>query len=207
MTSKGEVFPLPIDWTVEPVAKSSLSRPVRQRIAKRRMLQTSSAECVHALNHLAGSTTVFGEHSFDGLAGPNSAQKLVLSHVGKRVVEPFSSTCCFSEEAALAALLRTDSLYEVSGSVGGPEPYRAGNVSLPTDQTSATNLEALLDGEARRELLDSDDKMLLSPEELEAVLEAGVEPCYMDPCLGNSAKHYVNFVVELYNTVKVSNKK
>ena len=61
---------------------------------------------------------------------------------------------------------------------------------MPGPDSRATPLVDLLDGEAKAELVNLESAMLLTEEELSAVLEDGDVDGYVDPILKSSPKHY-----------------
>ena len=172
----GDVFPLPLPWQPDPVVSPHLSRGVRQRLDRGVARRRASAECVRALNRLAGSSASEQGHSFENSRIPSTAQSRVLASIWEATEEAPPKGESFESEAALQALLRVDSQYS-NGSTGGLAPYRVSAVSLPSDQSCATPLEELLCEQALSEVRDSDRCMLLSSEELEGALDAGVENC------------------------------
>ena len=192
----GDVFPLPVCWREGARHSSDLSRGVAQRLDRHRARRRASAEAAHALNALAGFPAAAQGHSFEAAVAPSAAQAAVLDAIWQSTEEAPPKGENFAPEAALQALLRVDSKYV--GSTSGLAPFKAGAVSLPKGQSRACPIERLLSGQALEEVLDSDSRMLLSGEELEGALEAGVENCFHDPCLRHSPRKYLEFVCELY---------
>ena len=200
----GELFPLPLPGAAEAAPRSSLSRGVRQRVGKRRARANDAQECVAAMNSLAGWGGLEPAESSREPAGPvvgtvgppgNAVQRQALQRVTDAVAEQGSAVDP-TPDAALRALLQTDSLY--GGSVGGVQIYREGCVSLPADQKTAPPIAELLHGEALLDVQHVRERMLLSEEELEGRFESGVPPCYHDPCLKRSKCKYMKFVCELF---------
>jgi len=121
----------------------------------------------------------------------------MLERVWEAVSEQRFSGKDFLPQATLEALLQADSRYE-EGTTGGLATFGSGEVSLPQGQAAATPLLDVLDGQARREAASVDRHMLLSVEELEAVLGECEPNAYIDPVFERCPDKYASFVGDLF---------
>ena len=193
----GDIFPLPGPTPVEAIPRFGLGRRARQRVDRRRAWQGAACECVGALNCTAEGTAALAASHFLSSSPPAPVQEEVLARVYKATERRPLAGPEYLPEAALRSLLQADSRYD-EGSAGGLAPYVTGKVSLPAGQGRATPLADVLSGEALLDTQNFQERMLLGPEELEAVLESGTPNTYLDPVFRFSPSKYAEFVAELY---------
>ena len=161
----GDVYPLPILWTVPEAARPGQSRKVQQRAHRSRRHVMAAIETVESLNAL--DTGDFSLKSPWQNFAPNPAQEAMLRRVWDATALSAEGEQLINIEAALQQLLKVDSLYE--GTTGGLVSCNSGEKSLPRGQRRPVPLSELLDGGALRELENIETEVLLSPEEYEAV--------------------------------------
>ena len=168
----GELFPPP-RICCEPAATKPLSRRCVQRIERRRAVQQTAAETVHAWNWMAGHTVA----APPGFESEAQASALGLALESASLVEPPTE----SRKAALSALLKSTAGYGAVDGIGDVATYEAGAVSLPDSAHDSPSLDALARGDAST-YLSGFDSMLRPLSELAELddSDGNVRP-YMDP--------------------------
>ena len=191
----GDLFPLPCPCDVETPPDHSLCRAVRQRVLRRIRHQESARDAVGSLNEMMSGDATFSHRPC------SPSQRSVLDRVWSATDDSsLGSSVPILPKAALEALLGADSQYGDSvGSAGSLGKYVAGNVSLPKDQCSGSDLLIRMHGRANQFLENYESQMLLSSEEYAGETEKGIPPTYFDPVLKNNRAEYLKFLVELYN--------
>ena len=189
---------MPRGWAVEGPAGPHLSRGVRQRVGKRRAKAAAANEALSALNQCA-----LGRRSSKEMFGTseklNASQDAVKTRVWEAVAESPPQGREFTPQAALSALLQSESRYE-EGAGGGLASFGSGPVSLPGGQSRAAPLAELLDSEAREEVAAPERRMLLSAEELEGELERRMPNLHHDPAFERCPRRYALFIRDLYSS-------
>ena len=170
-----DIFPLP-QGVVEAPPRSGLARGVRQRVQRRRSEQNSHNEAIFALSSLAGIPASVSNSSRENSEG----QTLALAHV-KHCISECPPDACSSNEAFLA-LLRQDSLYVDAGSTT-VAPFCYDKASVPKTQIQACSLTNQLSGDAKLDLGNFKNCMLLNSEEAAGRSLYSVSIFYFDPHL------------------------
>ena len=203
--SFGDLFPwpLPREHGYEGGLAGLASRRSRQRVARRRLLLENEKESVRCLNRLAG----FEDERFWPAEPRNFAQlsSLGVVHMAHQTRAPPVEQ--ESPQAALRQLLRkkVPSCYDEGGGPGRLVGYERSKVSLPRGQHEPVDLARLLPPLEKMQLDDFEQHMLLSGEEMAAVLEKGLESCcYLDPVLASNKKAYHQFIGDLVRCELVS---
>ena len=185
-----DVFPLPLA-PVPRLSRRGLSRGVRQRLGKERAIESQLAAAVASLNEMYGSPSQRGLVS--------AVQTEALDGIKRRL------ECCvwpsnlLSPREAAAALLGTDLGYDGAEDHKQLALYRRGAVSLPLGHAPPSALTSVLDPEARLLVDEFEQRLLLSPDEYDAVFRdpPRIVP-YMDPVLASKPDEYHNFIGDLY---------
>ena len=133
----GDVFPLPLP-SVEPPAKSRLSRGVRQRIGRRRAVQSDSYEAIRSLILLAGCGRG-SDPAYPQFNSPASMPSDVEAFIGGRIAA-FAQPPVRTQEESLMAILRADTLYHEDGSANQLRSYESSLLSVPTGRGTVCNL-------------------------------------------------------------------
>ncbi|CAK9105137.1 unnamed protein product [Durusdinium trenchii] len=166
------------------------------RVAKRRKLLEGERESVRSLNRLAG----FMDESAWPSTPLNFAQRSALWNVHEAHSTRAPPPEAESPQAALRQLLRkkVPSVYDDGGGPGLLVGYERSKVSLPRGQRKPVDLAGLLPQREKEQLQDFRSHMLLSPEEMAAELEKGLDGCcYLDPVLQANKKAYHQFIAGL----------
>lgn len=153
-------------------------------------------ETVRSLNHLAG----FEDEACWPFEPLNFAQKSAMRRIHLAHAQRAPPVDDETDKAALLQLLssKAASGYFSSVAAGAVTPYEKGAVSLPRDQRKPVDLESILPPRERQRLTSFSSEMMLSDEEMAAVLERGMEgDMYVDPRLAEDKKVYHGFVSEL----------
>lgn len=194
----GDLLPLPLpgDHGYSGDVGGLNSRRARQRVAKRRKLLEGERESVRSLNRLAG----FMDESAWPSTPLNFAQRSALWNVHEAHSTRAPPPEAESPQAALRQLLRkkVPSVYDDGGGPGLLVGYERSKVSLPRGQRKPVDLTGLLPQREKEQLQDFRSHMLLSPEEMAAELEKGLDGCcYLDPVLQANKKAYHQFIAGL----------
>ena len=172
-------------------------RRSQRRVHLRRKQREQVRATVTALNELAG----YERNARDQGPPHNDAQRTALGSIFRAVetrepppLELHSQT----PKGALAQLLHTGALY--GEGPGQLAVFSADRVSLPRDQQAAVRLEDVLPDDAKRDVTNFAEVMMLSGEEHAALIESGYVPgCYFDPVLDKSPKTYAKFLISLFS--------
>ena len=137
---------LPLSSLVlEPRPDPHLSRPVKQRVLRRRHLDAETSDCFDAINWYGGCCAAGAGVSSEV---PTGFCGLVRDLVSERLGEErdFNE----SENEAVRALLKGKaSVYEDAvDPIGGMATYNDGRISLPEDTSDCPTLTSLLSGRA-----------------------------------------------------------
>ena len=184
---------LPVSSLVlEPRPDPHLSRPVKQRVLRRRHIDAEINDCFDAINWYGGccaaGTGVSSEVStgFGGLV-----RDLVSERLGEeRDVKE-------SEHEAVKALLKgRASVYEDAvDPLGGMATFNDGRISLPEDTSDCPMLTSMLSGRALESVEGFSSTILNSAEEQAAVDASVAKPClYMDLVLSAHPELYHKFI-------------
>ena len=176
-----DLFPLPVP-TVEPPARSCLSRGCKQRIGKRREVEKEVCHTVRSLNFLHGGSGWDPGQSVCETLCMSAAQEKSLEFIGACVAE-LGGPGSIDGSEALQAL-------RISEDYGGtPAPSALGSfdpelISLPAEELKPNDLAMLWGEDGHSAVKDFIRKQVLTREEASIQLrEAGVERCYSDPLL------------------------
>ena len=185
----GDLLPLPVG-PAEVLACGELGRACQQRAARCLKISQGINGTARAFNLLAGHA---GESKWPSHC-LNAAQLEALGNL--RRVHAEDDSFCGESEASLCEMLKTCGGY--AASAGELAAYRRGAASLPTGEEDPVPLPTVLSGEALEAVLDPLKNMLLSEEDLAAVLQDTSEPgCYVDPVLECEAFEYGLFLVQM----------
>lgn len=175
-----DLFPLPVP-AVELRAEPSLSRGCRQRIGKRRQVETEIRHTVRSLNFLHGGSG-WNPKLEDVAMVPSAAQEKSLEFIATCVADLGDPGEVDGSEAVRALRISED--------YGGtPAPSALGSfnpelISLPAEELKPNDLAMLWGEDGQNAVEDFIRKQVLSREEASIQLdEAGVERCYSDPLL------------------------
>ena len=188
--------PIPLPLTpMESVPCSSLSRPTKQKVSRRRAIVTRMNSASRSINALFG-----GDPSPDSLDCPRLLTSTGTQHL-QQVFSSFDPTACrdSAEEAAGALLGSSLSYSGEENTITSLASFNRALVALPGRLCPPTAALDMVDPEASKILKDCENELMLSPGFYFAKnnKEALIKP-YTDPKLKHSKSEYELFISELF---------
>ena len=160
----GNLFPIPL-VEEEGVEKPGLSRCCRQRVLRRRSVQSRCNEVVAALNWMAGCSS-----ESQGMA-VSPVHEEVLARIERLVRKRTPDSETPSTEEAARALLRAKFGYDMADAVVAP--FQSGLVSLPGTVTDSPFADELGPDETRRMLEGFTEQFLRPVAEVDRIKRDG----------------------------------
>ena len=192
-----DLFPLPLLVEEPEVAKKCLSRSVKQRIHRRRILQRRLNSAVVALNSLFFGKEIDSAKTCINISDLPRGQGEVLRSLIHRLgsMGPPPTGACYRE--ALQALQVPGGSYEAEPGVGDTVPMDLSSLSLPSLTGSGVDLESEMTGAVGEMVRDFEGYLLQDASAWASVAEeaARMKP-YNDPKM-NHRGFYRDFLLRL----------